>query len=350
MVVDNRIRMMLNFPDQPTIGQKFHLYVWDGEKWTMTLPPQQAGDPASNLDPRMNVADIVAPGTLTLYSRDDHRHPTDDTLAPIEDAVLTGLSNITHASVGSSNVVGKIAAIAKGHTFGSASGNITVAVDKADTNIILYDDKVNAGNWAGFGSDASGRFFIRTGDSGSPAAAFWMDQQRQASFLQIPDAPTPPLDDNSLKLATTSYVLNTPAQAGGPYLPLSGGTVTGGIMYINGDLRTYWSNGTGCIYLNAYGDRYLYYDGGGYYMNGAHAYTANGRLWGNGDFNWPIINERLAYYGDYNAGTNTGLQEPWGGCIYTGMGGHAQTNGSGIIQRMRQWQVCTSSWWAVGYA
>jgi hypothetical protein len=343
--------MMLNFPDQPTIGQKFHLYVWDGEKWTMTLPPQQAGDPASNIDPLMNVTDIVAPGVLTVYSRGDHRHPADDARAPLEDAVLTGISNITHALVGSSNVSGKIAAVAKGHVFGLASGNILVAAAKVDTNIILYDDKVNAGNWAGFGSDDSGRFFIRTGDSGSPAAAFWMDQQRQASFLQTPDAPTPPLDDNSLKLATTEFVLGIPAQVGGPYLPLSGGTVTGGTMYINGDLRTYWSNGTGAVYLNANGDRYLYYDGGGYYLNGAHAYTANGRLWGNGDFNWPIINERLVWQGTWNIGINAGLQEPWGGCIFTGMSGHsAAGSGNQLMQGMRQWQVCTSSWWAVGYA
>lgn len=48
---------------------------------------------------------------------------------------------------------------------------------------------------------------------------------------QYPTAPTPPGADNSLNVATTAFVTAAVAAAGGGFLPLTGGTLTGPVIY-----------------------------------------------------------------------------------------------------------------------
>jgi hypothetical protein len=61
----------------------------------------------------------------------------------------------------------------------------------------------------------------------------------------------------------------------------SGAITSSGNISASGELKA--SNGV--VRLNAGGDRYLYWDGGNYQLNGAHLYTAAGRVWGSSDFN-----------------------------------------------------------------
>jgi Chaperone of endosialidase len=78
-------------------------------------------------------------------------------------------------------VSGLITAPAKGHTFGVASGTIsTGAVTPADANIKMYD--FGGGNWCGFGTDANGGFWLRTGLGGTPTPAFVIDTLRNAQI------------------------------------------------------------------------------------------------------------------------------------------------------------------------
>ena len=118
-------------------------------------------------------------------------------------------------------------ALAKGHIFGWARGNtFGVALQPTDANVILYN--FGSGNWCGMGTDPNGVFWVRTGLSGSPSAAFISDASQVCSFQGVPQAPTPPNGANDTRLATTAFVVaNQPM--GGPYLPLSGGTITGAL-------------------------------------------------------------------------------------------------------------------------
>ena len=339
---------MMNFPDAPTVGQSFPPYTWDGTKWGVASLVM--GDPPSATDPLMN--GVVLPGLTYKYSRGDHRHPTDTSRAPVNNAALTGTTSGPGETIsGVLTVSGTITAIATGggHLMGAGTGDANASMTKALTNIILYDNGPD--NWAGIGSDVNGRFFIRTGLSGTPAPAFWIDQTRVVQFLKTPRSPTPGAGDNSNKVAPTAFVLANPAS--GPYLLLSGGTVTG-LMYINGDLTTQRvapsSTAEGVIFLNNTGTRYLHYNADQYHLVSAHCYTANGRLWGNGDFGWPFINERLAYGWDQGKGINTGLSEDFGGACITGASGY---DGAGTqISRYRQWQLQWGygTWAAIGYA
>ena len=73
---------MLDFPLAPVVGEKYpptpvdgvNTYTWDGEKWTIThnAPPGMA-------TPLMD--GVADPGDSDAYSREDHVHPSDPTLA-----------------------------------------------------------------------------------------------------------------------------------------------------------------------------------------------------------------------------------------------------------------------------
>jgi hypothetical protein len=338
---------MLNFPNAPTNGQTYGVYKYDGEKWV--TPPQKpltVGDPPSDTNPLMN--GTILPGLTTLYARGNHRHPRDTTRVGTAAATLTGASNAVTGNISGLVVNGKIVANGKGHLLGAPSGSYT-APDRPNTNIVLYTYDAAAGNWAGIGTDYNGRWFLRSGLSGLPQAAMAIDQSRTTIFAKPPRVPTPAAGDNSGQAATTAFVQQNPAT--GPYLLLSGGNVTG-LMYINGDLRTYRSDGTGVIFLNNTGDRYLYYNGN-YNFNAAHVNTAAGRLWGNNDWNWPFIDQRLAFLADYNHAASSGLAEPYNGGCVTGSSGYQGQYPTyyGITYRYRQWQFQTpQGWYAVGYA
>jgi hypothetical protein len=336
---------MLNFPDAPTVGQSFPPYTWDGVKWVWATPidPHSYGDPPSDTNPLMN--GVLMPGLSYSYSRADHVHPTDTSRAPLPNPSLTGTTTAPAASVTSVSVAGTFMAVGDGNLLGNPSGaSQPAAVAKSDANIILYDGGPD--NWAGIGTDQNGRWWIRTGLSGQPSAAFFIDQARDATFLKTPIAPTPPSSDSSSKFATTAFVAANPAS--GPYIPLNANSnVTGRLDVGNGDWRVYRSDGTGVVFLNNTGDRYLYFNGSGYHMPGAHANSANGRLWGAGDFPTPIINIRLAYLGDPVFANNSGLQEPYGGGCTTGHDGLY----TGLQWRFRQFQIQLGNggWYAVGY-
>ena len=337
---------MMNFPDAPTLDQVFSLYKWDGEKWTCQAAPLTLGDPPSDTNPLVNGVNI--PGLEYKYARGDHIHPTDTSRAKPNNETLTGTTSGPGANVsGDLGVSGVITAQAAGggHRMGVHSGEANAAMSIADANIVLYDG--GGGNWAGLGTDVNGRFFVRTGLSGSPAAAFWIDQSKTAQFLKTPISPTPGAGDNSNKVATTNFVLSNPAS--GPFLPLTGGTVTTGIMYINGDLRVYRGTGNeGVLFLNNAGNRYLHYTANdNYHLVSAHCYSAAGRLWGNGDFSQPIVNIRLAYLADQAVAAAAGMTESYGGGVETGGSACAST---GCTHRFRQFQIqLGADWYAVGY-
>jgi len=336
---------MMNFPDAPTLGQVFSLYKWDGAKWTCQADPLTMGDPPSDTNPLMN--GVVLPGLEYKYARGDHRHPFDTTKAKPSNENLTGTTNTGTVTItGNIAVTGTFYSLAKGHYFGTPSGNVSPPL-KSECNVIFYD--VGGDNWCGMGTDSGGNFWIRTGLSGTPGPALFIDQGRNTSFLRPPISPTPGAGDNSTRIATTNFVLSNPAV--GPFLPLSGGTTTGGVFYINGDLRTHRNDNTGVIFLNTYGNRYLHYTGNDqYHLVSAHCYTAAGRLFGNGEVGWPILDTRFAFLGDRAMAYMQALEEPYGGGVITGQSGWAAGGGGSWAMRYRQFQAVTSSWWAVGYA
>ena len=330
---------MMNFPDAPTIGQVFSLYKWDGEKWTCATDPLTMGDPPSNTNPLVN--GVVLPGLEYKYARGDHVHPTDTSRAKPNNETLTGTTNLAAANItGNIAITGTFTSTAKGHQFGSPSGNTSPPL-KSEANIILYD--AGGDNWCGIGSDGGGNVWFRTGLSGTPGPAIFTDQARNTTFLKNPIATTPPVGTNNTQFATTNFVLSNPAS--GPFLPLAGGTVTG-LMYINGDLRVYNSAEVGTVRMNNTGDRYLHYNGN-YHTGGGHAYSAAGRLYGNGDFSNPIYSIRHALISDQTLAQAAGLTEIYGGCVTTGCSGPAP---AGMIHRYRQVQIILAgTWYAIGY-
>jgi hypothetical protein len=298
---------------------------------------------------------VALPGLTTVYARADHTHPTDTTRLPTTgDPVLTGTTQAAAVSVtGDVAIAGIIAALGKGHLLGAISGDATAAISKADANILLHDG--GGDNWAGIGIDASGKVFIRVGQTGTPAAAVYVDTSSATTFLKSPVVPTPANTDSSTKFATTKFVKANPAS--GPYLPAGGGTVTGDVR-VNGYIRSWRGAGeTGVIYLSTpgVGTKYLYYNGADFYLNGQSAYSSNGRLLGNSDFATPIRDIRFAYLADRTRGSTQGLEEPYGGGVITGMSAMAsarwdETLGYYNHFRYRQFQALTTSWWAVSYA
>lgn len=74
---------------------------------------------------------------------------------------------------------GFVAAIKGLNQFGTAGGAFsTTALSISDANLILYN--FGAQNWAGIGTDNAGQIWFRTGLSGTPAAALWIDTSQSA--------------------------------------------------------------------------------------------------------------------------------------------------------------------------
>jgi hypothetical protein len=86
-----------------------------------------------------------------------------------------GLGVAKNAYVGGNiNITGTIQATAKAQLIGAAGGTIaTGALASSDSNVILYDN--GTGNWAGYGADNNGNFWLRVGYSGTAAAPFYLD-------------------------------------------------------------------------------------------------------------------------------------------------------------------------------
>ncbi|MGM5019212.1 hypothetical protein [Tardiphaga sp. 367_B4_N1_1] len=107
---------------------------------------------------------------------------------------------------------------------------------------------------------------------------------------------------------------------------------------------------TGVVYLGNSAARYLYYDGSNYNLNGAHLFTAAGRVLGSSTDAGIVSNGRLAYLADFGHGYNTGLQEPYNGGCVTGMSCPA-IGGTNVV-RYRQMQLMNivGGWFACNYA
>jgi hypothetical protein len=175
--------MGIDFPSAPTLGQKFPVtpapgfaqYTWDGEKWTTSGSSlyypyvAKAGDTMTG--PLVLSADPTAAlGAVTKQYSDGKVAKTGDT--------MTG------------PLIGP-----KANLFGSASGTAASgALTAADANIQLYYN--GPSNWCGIGTDVPGEFWIRTGVSGTPAAALVIDSSQNVSGLAIASA--------------AQYVANTP--------------------------------------------------------------------------------------------------------------------------------------------
>lgn len=358
--------MALNFPSSPNVGDKYRSYSWDGTKWTMAILQNSGISFVSDADPAMD--GVAAIGVIEEYARGDHVHPTDVSRAAY-DSHLMGV--VTAANINTDTLSAAKIASATGTmatltgtataTLGNATAtNMTVASDvSTGAAVFTILNVTSAGGGIKLGSGVASSPFI---DFHSSGTAIDFDARITASGGSSSDGqgtldfrncgavhvPVPASNDNSSKLATTSYVIANAPQ--GSFLPLTGGYVYGGVNVINGDLRTYRSDATGVIFLNSAGSAYLYYNGSSYNFNGGHVFTANGRLWGGNDWGWPIYDGRLAYIGDWQTGWQAGMGEPWGGAVFTGKGTWGNYTQYGPTFRGRAKQVVTSSWWTIGYA
>lgn len=366
--------MGLNFPASPTVGQKYPaatlglpVYTWDGVKWT-TKKVESA--PASDAAPLVD--GDVSSGAMSPYSRGDHVHPTDTTRvqvnSPAYDMLLldvpfnvTGRADINTLRAGRSatidnlNVTTAALTSVRASTIrltGTATFNGTAAFSSLTSTYNYANAEIGARTKAGSPSidfRSSGnpssfdaRIVVTGGDTGVGHGTM----QMVCTDLLVPTAAN---GDNSDKIASTAFVKANSAPAI-PYLPLSGGTISGNMVIAGADMRTYRSDGTGVIYLSTTGDRYLYWDGTNYSLYGIIANSAAGRLWGTNDHGFPITNARLAYAGDYTQTIPSGLVEPYGGAGLTGSNGFSYNNSTNCTYRYRYMQNYSTGWYTIGFA
>jgi len=348
---------MMDFPASPYVGQTYQAstaaptYKYDGIKWKISSGPV-AALPATTL-PLMD--DISSPGITTNWSRADHRHPTDTKLVPVDNPTFNGTLTAQTFNVSGNFNGGLFATTADGNQLGNhirvdgtaANWN---GVTTLDANIIFYD--YGGGNWAGIGSDQSGFIWVRTGGGGSDnVSAMVATVSGGVQFNGAVYAPSPGNGDNSTRAATTAYVIaNQPV--GGPYLPITGGTLTGTLTVSGAHIMPYRGGATGvCYFGTGATDRYLYYDGGNYILSAGILNTAAGRIWGTGDWTRPVTGAHLGgHAGDYMHLYTEGLVEPYGGAPATG-GSGAMLSGyytSQVRHRYNQIYV-EGTWYTSGF-
>jgi hypothetical protein len=155
----------------------------------------------------------------------------------------------------------------------------------------------------------------------------------------------------TLGIATKQYADTTATAAASSKLPLTGGTITGGLT-VNGELlatANYIRFGT------SGGAGYLQWNGGGSYTLGG-----GGTVWHSGNFNpsTPPVgitaDVRLAIAGDHGTqeGGNLQVMEPYSGAVITGQGSNwAAGYPIPAIFRWRYLQTLKGGvWFTVGYA
>jgi hypothetical protein len=147
-------------------------------------------------------------------------------------------------------------------------------------------------------------------------------------------------------LATVNVTANNITSGGAQ---INGGSNITGKLNVGGGIRS----DTGYVYLNGAENRYVQFDGANYNMPGAQLYTAAGRVWGSGDFNYIpqpagayITNIRLEFAQDSAITYNVGVQELVAGGVMTGVG---MVTSSPVIQtvRFRRVQYFTNAWFTV---
>ena len=343
---------MFDFPSSPSVGQLYPspavagkpVYKFDGAKWKTSSAPS-SGLPATT-PPSMD--GTVSPGVLNEYSRGDHRHPTDTRYVSNASPAFTGtLTATTFNTTFDFTLGGKIAAAGtKGHKFGYASGAAwDGAITRNDTNIVLYDyDGLN--NWCGIGTDPNGFFYVRV--TGGVAM---ISDTAKVGFTGTAWAPSPANGTNNTQWATTAFVqANQPV--GGPYLPLTGGTISGTLTVSYGHIMPYRNGATGVLYLGSGAtDRYLYYDGTNYSFAAGILNTAAGRIWGTGDWTRPVSSARIGGHAGDFAHTTTNA-EPYAGAVLTGSTGTAPWPGGlqAWTGRYRFNQIYVEgTWYTAGY-
>ena len=143
---------------------------------------------------------------------------------------------------------------------------------------------------------------------------------------------------NVLGTSTKQYVDGKVGAVDLSALLSKGGDTMTGPLTVNGELVATQNY---IRFVTPGGPGYISWDGGsGYYLGGAGTIYHPTNL----NPNSYCTNGRLAHIGDWayvNYGT---MQEPWGGTICTGL-----SSNEGIF-RGRQFQLLTTSWWAIGYA
>lgn len=104
------------------------------------------------------------------------------TVATSGSVTITPPTTFTNGINGTSLTLSSvISAVAKQQIIGTAGGTAaTGALALTDANVILYNTSAN--NWAGYGVDNNGFFWVRTGTSGTPAAAFYIDTTQNGFF------------------------------------------------------------------------------------------------------------------------------------------------------------------------
>lgn len=376
--------MGFDFPASPNVGDRYPAspiaglptYAWDGEKWTTAASVGYASSLPWGLNPWMDGAPL--PGNSTNYSRGDHVHPTDNTLAPIANPTFTGTMGIAALSIAGNaaantlNVTGNAqlnTATANTATFGALSATSTLAVnglstighiDASAVSIPVAWGSIELGtnsvaqtpfidfHSSGINHDYDARI-IASGGSASVDGAGGL-----TLGAAIVTGPAPPPGDNSQRIATTAWVnANAPT---GSYFPLAGGTVSGNVN-VNGDIYTTQGAGAGAgvCYLGNTGSYYINFDGSNYVMPNAPLIVGNGRLWGTNDFgSAPCSQMRLVYVADQWVQNIAGMTESYSGAVLTGGTGinyYLAAGGLyGMYLRYRQVQLYTTGWFAIGYA
>ena len=179
--------MAFNFPDTPTVGQVFGNYTWDAATgaWKLTASGGSGGGGSitvSDNPPASPTAGALwwesDTGNLYIYYNDG----TSTQWVAIGSGGGGGGSFLPLAG---GTMSGPINAPIKGHLFGTPAGTIaTGAVTPADANIILYGSGTN--NWAGIGTDNGGNVWFRTGLTGTPAPAMYIDTSQVVHFTNPP--------------------------------------------------------------------------------------------------------------------------------------------------------------------
>jgi hypothetical protein len=264
-------------PASPSVGQLWfdsinaQLYVWynDGTSSQWTIVTAVNVPQPSNLTPLMDNVAVV--GSSTLFSRADHVHPTDTSryaasnpsgyvnaagaavAAPVQSvATRTGAVTLNHtdildwtASLAAPVPIGSttpntgafttfstsgLATLASGKMNGGLSFGTATVTNPYDTSrhISLFD------GWGGF-SVTSGN--INVVAAGQPQVYFNGTQMGMYTGISLLLSHDPPTVGN--EAATKNYVDGTITRAGGPFLPLAGGTVSGGFVTIGTDTAAY---------------------------------------------------------------------------------------------------------------
>jgi len=143
-----------------------------------------------------------AVGTATKYAREDHRHPTDTSRAPVATPAFTGDGTITGAwyiGFGATGATTTLLTINGGNT---GTGGAWAQFTKAGGNAW------SLGHYSTImGTGTSSDFLVRATTGGN---AFTISYNTGVvTFIQIPVSVTPSQNDNSTNVATTAYVDRT---------------------------------------------------------------------------------------------------------------------------------------------